>query len=95
MPEPDKSYFHSVSPEVRKKQLAKATETARIRHKERAEGLRLPIGEDPITCDVSYAEDEVEFLLAVEKYKKNMKRRFPTLRELLNILKRLGYKKPD
>lgn len=100
MPEPEdskpKNYFHGITPETRRKQREKATATAKIRAQERKDGLRLPRGEDPVTCDVSYTDDETEFLLAIEKYKKykkNMKRRFPTYREILNVLKSLGYRK--
>lgn len=93
MPKPEKNYFYSIGPEVRQKQLAKAIETTKRQNQERADGLRPPKGEDPVTCDVSYTDDEVEFMLAIEKYKKTMKRRFPTNREILNVLKSLGYKK--
>lgn len=91
----EKNYFYGITPETRKKQQAKSAATQRARDLERKAGLRAPRGVDPITCDVSYTDDEVEFLKAVEQYKSRMKRPFPTLRELLNVLKSLGYTKPS
>ena len=40
-----------------------------------------------------YDDDELEYLLAVEKYKKDNDIRFPHVCEYLHIAKRLGYKK--
>lgn len=38
-------------------------------------------------------EDEVEFLLAMASYQKRFRRRYPTWREVLNVLRCLGYRK--
>jgi hypothetical protein len=38
-------------------------------------------------------DDETEFLLAVASYQKRFGRRYPTWREVLNILRCLGYRK--
>jgi hypothetical protein len=52
------------------------------------------IGVDPTTsCDLQYADDEREFLQAMAAYQKRFKRRFPTLKETLDVLKSLGYRK--
>ncbi len=40
-------------------------------------------------------EDETEFLLAVSSYQKRFQRRYPTWREVLHILRCLGYRKAD
>jgi hypothetical protein len=40
-----------------------------------------------------YAPDEVEFMTAMDEYKRLNRRPFPTWREVLYVLKRLGYKK--
>lgn len=40
-----------------------------------------------------YGEDEVEFMLAVEKYKREKRRPFPTSHEILAVAKSLGYRK--
>ena len=38
-------------------------------------------------------EDETEFLLAMSAYQKRFRRRYPTWREVLNVLRCLGYRK--
>jgi hypothetical protein len=48
---------------------------------------------DPTTCEMEYTADEVEFFRAVDRYKGEHRRPFPTLRELLGILRKLGYRK--
>ncbi len=46
----------------------------------------------PATCDhLIYSDDETEFLMAVDKFKREKNIKFPTLVELFNILKDLGY----
>ncbi len=46
----------------------------------------------PATSDsLIYSDDETEFLMAVDAYKREKNIKFPTLVELLNILKSLGY----
>jgi hypothetical protein len=45
-------------------------------------------------CDLLvYDDDETEFLKAVERYKRERRRPFPTLSELLGVLKGLGWRK--
>jgi len=39
--------------------------------------------------------DEVEFLLAMERYKREKHRPFPTWHEVLRVVKSLGYRKPE
>jgi len=39
------------------------------------------------------SEDETEFLLAMASYQKRFHRRYPTWREVLNVLRCLGYRK--
>lgn len=41
----------------------------------------------------SYTADEVEFMMAVEKWKRDNRRPFPTWREVLEVAHRLGYRK--
>lgn len=41
-----------------------------------------------------YTADEVEFLRAVDRYKVDHRRLFPSLTELLRVLRSLGYRKP-
>ncbi len=46
-----------------------------------------------IGCD--YTPDEVEFLKAVDAYKRLHNRPFPTLREFLAVVVSLGYRKVE
>ncbi|HLW66890.1 MAG TPA: hypothetical protein VKS79_16365 [Gemmataceae bacterium] len=41
----------------------------------------------------SFSEDEVEFMMAMERYKRKHRRPFPTCHEVLAVLKSLGYRK--
>ena len=46
---------------------------------------------DPATCERDYDSSEVEFMQALEKYKSDSGRRFPTCSEILTVLRSLGY----
>lgn len=48
---------------------------------------------DPTTCDRDYDTAELEFMLAMQDYKKQSGRMFPTWSEVLEVLKALGYRK--
>jgi hypothetical protein len=48
---------------------------------------------DPATCERDYSEEEIEFMLAMHDYKQQHRRPFPTLSEVLDVLKTLGYRK--
>lgn len=48
---------------------------------------------DPTTCERDYSNDEVEFMRAVDRYKRSTGRMFPTTSELLEVLRSLGYTK--
>lgn len=48
---------------------------------------------DPATCERDYSQDEVEFMNALNEYKRNSGRMFPTCSEILEVLKTLGYEK--
>ena len=48
---------------------------------------------DPTTCERDYSEDEVEFMKALDLYKKLNGRLFPTCSETLEVIRRLGYVK--
>ena len=43
--------------------------------------------------DDVHSDEQTEFILAMEKYKKINRRRYPTWSEALWVLKKLGYKK--
>jgi hypothetical protein len=48
---------------------------------------------DPTTCERDYTEDEVEFMNALDDYKRKSGRMFPTCSEVLEVLRSLGYVK--
>ena len=49
---------------------------------------------DPTTCEREYSEAEMEFMMAMNDYKRRSGRMFPTWSEVLEVLKALGYEKP-
>lgn len=54
-----------------------------------------PLGIDPLSGERDYDADEVEFMMAMDEYKRTKLRPFPTFSEVLVILKSLGYRKVD
>ena len=48
---------------------------------------------DPTTCERDYTEDEIEFMKAMDQYKRDNRRPFPTWSEVLEVLRALGYRK--
>lgn len=48
---------------------------------------------DPTTCERDYSVDEVEFMRALEAYKRTSGRMFPTCSEVLEVLRGLGYER--
>lgn len=50
---------------------------------------------DPTTCERDYSDDEIEFMNALDTYKRNSGRMFPTCSEILEVLLSLGYRKTD
>ncbi|ODA30580.1 hypothetical protein [Planctopirus hydrillae] len=49
---------------------------------------------DPTTCERDYSGDEVEFMKAMDDYKRKSGRMFPTWSEVLEVVRSLGYTKP-
>src|SRR4029450_7641966 len=50
---------------------------------------------DPTTCERDYNEDETAFMRAMERYKRENRRPFPTWSEVLEVLVSLGYRKVE
>ena len=48
---------------------------------------------DPTTCERDYTGDEIEFMRAMDDYKRRSGRQFPTWSEVLEVLRALGYRK--
>jgi hypothetical protein len=50
---------------------------------------------DPTTCERDYDEQETSFMKAMERYKRENRRPFPTWSEVLEVLISLGYRKVE
>src|SRR5438132_14037033 len=48
---------------------------------------------DPTTCERDYTDDEIDFMKAMDQYKRSNRRPFPTWSEVLEVLRALGYRK--
>jgi hypothetical protein len=48
---------------------------------------------DPTTCERDYTPEEIEFMGAMDEYKRRNGRMFPTCSEVLEVVKALGYEK--
>jgi len=48
---------------------------------------------DPTTCERDYSAEEIEFMGALDDYKRTSGRMFPTCSEILEVLRNLGYEK--
>ena len=46
---------------------------------------------DPTTCERDYSMDEIEFMQALDEYKRANGRMFPTCSEILEVVRSLGY----
>ena len=50
---------------------------------------------DPTTCERDYSSEEREFMKALDEYKRNQGRMFPTCSEILEVIRDLGYVQQD
>jgi hypothetical protein len=48
---------------------------------------------DPTTCERDYTPDQVDFMKAMDLYKRRSGRQFPTWSEVLEVIEHLGYRK--
>ncbi len=48
---------------------------------------------DPTTCERDYTDEEIAFMKAMDQYKRDNRRPFPTWSEVLEVLLALGYRK--
>src|SRR5258708_33768453 len=48
---------------------------------------------DPTTCERDYTDEEIAFMKAMDQYKRDNRRPFPTWSEVLEVLAALGYRK--
>lgn len=77
----------------RRKNDAEATgytgEERRVSNRRKAERRRQI---DPTTCERDYSDEEIDFMKAMDTYKRRSGRQFPTWSEVLEVLKSLGYR---
>lgn len=50
---------------------------------------------DPTTCERDYSTEEIEFMHAMDQYKRANGRMFPTCSEILEVVRSLGYQKTN
>ena len=46
---------------------------------------------DPTTCERDYSTEEIEFMQAMDDYKRRSGRMFPTCSEILEVIRDMGY----
>ena len=78
----------SFTPAAERKAAERATRAAHAAH---ASGRRRFV--DPATCERDYSAAEVEFMRAIQEYKRRSGRMFPTWSEVLEVVRDLGYQK--
>jgi hypothetical protein len=74
----------------RQKQTPVATERRQLQRRAKVNRRRQI---DPTTCERDYTQDELEFMHAIDEYKRSSGRMFPTCSEVLEVLVNLGYQK--
>lgn len=76
----------------RKRQIPVAVErrSGKERREEKGERRRQI---DPTTCERDYNNEEIEFMKAMDQYKRENRRPFPTWSEVLEVLRAMGYRK--
>lgn len=74
----------------RKQNVPVAVERRKLERREKVSRRRQI---DPTTCERDYNSEELEFMHALDAYKRTSGRMFPTCSEVLEVLKGLGYGK--
>lgn len=62
-----------------------STKAAEPRRKQRRRQI------DPTTCEREYTDQEIQFMQALDNYKRASGRMFPTCSEILEVIRDLGY----
>ena len=78
----------------RRKSAERRKETAPVAvERRRAERRKVPRRRqiDPTTCERDYSQDELEFMNALDAYKRANGRMFPTCSEILEVIRGMGY----
>jgi hypothetical protein len=50
---------------------------------------------DPTTCERDYSDEETDFMKAMDRYKRENRRPFPTWSEVLEVMRALGYRRVE
>jgi hypothetical protein len=74
--------------ERRKQNAAIAVERRQGQRREKVQRRRQI---DPTTCERDYNDDEIQFMQALDAYKRTSGRMFPTCSEILEVIRALGY----
>jgi hypothetical protein len=78
---------------TRREELAEVEEEIAAPQLERREKVNRRRQIDPTTCERDYTDTEVEFMNALDEYKRKSGRMFPTCSEVLEVIHSLGYVK--
>lgn len=87
---PDEPFPH----DRRKRNIPVATDRRRAENaaeKRRTSERRRLI--DPTTCERDYNDEETDFMKAMDRYKRENRRPFPTWSEVLEVMRSLGYRR--
>ncbi|MEM9825040.1 MAG: hypothetical protein AAF958_00545 [Planctomycetota bacterium] len=76
--------------EERRSGNAEALDSGMMKQPRRKANRRRHI--DPTTCERDYSDCEVEFMRAMDDYKRRAGRMFPTCSEVLEVIRELGYR---
>jgi hypothetical protein len=79
--------------QARREEVADAEEASFAPKLERREKVNRRRQIDPTTCERDYTDTEVEFMNALDEYKRKSGRMFPTCSEVLEVIHSLGYVK--
>lgn len=74
--------------ETAEKTTAQAAEAPKLERREKVNRRRQI---DPTTCERDYSDAEVQFMNALDDYKRKSGRMFPTCSEVLEVIRGLGY----
>jgi hypothetical protein len=81
----------------RRKKIERRQQTAPVVVERRKLERRVKVSRrrqiDPTTCERDYTPAEIEFMNALDDYKRTSGRMFPTCSEVLEVLMKLGYEK--
>src|SRR5689334_20553501 len=76
------------SEDRRKENAPVAVERRKVERREKVQRRRQI---DPTTCEREYNDEEIQFMQALEAYKRANGRMFPTCSEILEVVRGLGY----